>query len=53
MDQSAMLLARDHGMPIHLFNFDRPGCIQRICLGEDVGTYLARDAETQLAEMGA
>lgn len=50
MDQSAMLLARDHDLPIHLFNFDKPGCIRRICLGEDVGTYIGRDATLTLVE---
>jgi uridylate kinase len=49
MDQSAMLLARDHKLPIHLFNFDQPGCIRRICLGEDVGTYVGPDARMVLA----
>jgi len=50
MDQSAMLLARDYNLPIHLFNFDKPGCIARICQGEDVGTYVARDAKLSLVE---
>jgi uridylate kinase len=50
MDQSAMLLARDHNLPIHLFNFDKPGCIRRICLGEDVGTYIGRDAPLTLVD---
>jgi uridylate kinase len=48
MDQSAMLLARDHHLPIHLFNFDKPGCIKRICLGEDVGTYVGPGAALEL-----
>ena len=52
MDQSAMLLARDHSLPIHLFNFDRPGCIRRICLGEDIGTYIGPDASLALAREG-
>lgn len=52
MDQSAMLLARDHGLPIHLFNFDRAGCIRRICLGEDIGTYIGSDASLSLAAEG-
>jgi uridylate kinase len=52
MDQSAMLLARDHNLPIHLFNFDRPGCIRRICLGEDIGTYIGADARLSLASEG-
>ena len=50
MDQSALLLARDHELPVHIFNFDQAGCIQRICLGEDVGTILAPAMTTTLAE---
>jgi uridylate kinase len=50
MDQSAMLLARDHALPIHLFNFDQPGCISRILKGEDVGTYVGPNAQLTLAE---
>ncbi len=50
MDQSAMLLARDHGLPLHVFDFDKPGCVQRICNGEDVGTVLTAHVETSLAE---
>lgn len=49
MDQSALLMARDHDVPVHLFDFDRPGCLKRICMGEDVGTYLSRDTVTALA----
>ncbi|MDX2102112.1 MAG: UMP kinase [Alphaproteobacteria bacterium] len=53
MDQSAMLLARDHRLPVHLFNFDKPGAIRRICLGEDVGTTVTHDAALQLVEDAA
>lgn len=49
MDQSALLLARDHDMPVHIFNFDDNGAALRICHGENVGTLVARDAETRLA----
>jgi uridylate kinase len=49
MDQSAILLARDHQLPIHLFDFDTPGSIRRICLGEDVGTLISPDVTTTLA----
>jgi uridylate kinase len=38
LDQSAVLLARDHCLPIHVFNFDEPGLMLRICSGEDIGT---------------
>ncbi len=53
MDQSAMLLARDHRLPVHLFNFDKPGAIRRICLGEDVGTTVTHDAPLRLVEDAA
>ena len=49
MDQSALLLARDHGVPVHIFNFDSKGAAVRICNGEDVGTLVARNVETVLA----
>jgi uridylate kinase len=48
MDQSAVLLARDHGLPMHVFNFERPGAMYQICQGEDVGTLIhtvTRDVE--------
>jgi uridylate kinase len=50
MDQSAILLARDHGLPLHVFAFDRPGAMLRIARGEPVGTLLAPGAATVLAE---
>jgi uridylate kinase len=48
MDQSAFILARDHNLPIHVFAFDEQGCMQRICKGEDVGTYIGPGVETRL-----
>jgi len=45
MDQAAMILARDHGLPLHVFNFDQPGAMARICNGEQVGTYISRHGE--------
>jgi uridylate kinase len=42
LDQSAVLLARDHDLPIHLFDFDTPGAMRRICQGEDVGTLIGK-----------
>ena len=50
MDQSALLLARDHDLPIHIFDFDKPGCIRRILEGEDVGTLVTQNAELRLAD---
>ncbi len=40
LDQSAALLARDNGLPIHVFDADAPGAMRRICCGEDVGTLI-------------
>ncbi|HEX6270602.1 MAG TPA: UMP kinase [Anaerolineales bacterium] len=41
LDQSAVLLARDHRLPIHVFDFDTPGVMCQICRGEDVGTLIS------------
>jgi uridylate kinase len=41
MDQSAIVLARDHSMPLHVFNFDEAGAIGAICRGENRGTYIS------------
>jgi len=46
MDQSAIILARDHGLPLHVFNFEQKGSMRRICDGEDVGTRIAADVMT-------
>lgn len=40
MDQSSILLARDYNLPIHVFDFDTAGAMQRICQGENVGTLI-------------
>ncbi len=50
MDQSALLLARDHGLPIHIFNFEKEGSIQRVCMGEDIGTTLTPMSQEVLAD---
>lgn len=38
MDQAALLLARDYKLPVHLFNFDKPGLMKQICEGLICGT---------------
>lgn len=45
LDQSAVLLARDHRLPIHVFNFDAPGTMCQICQGEDVGTLINHNGD--------
>ncbi|RDI45813.1 UMP kinase [Falsibacillus pallidus] len=41
MDQSALLLARDYSLPVHIFNFDKAGVMKNICLGGKNGTELS------------
>ena len=48
MDQSALLLARDYHLPAHVFNFDEPGVMKKICLGEHIGTLINHQV-TELA----
>ncbi len=38
MDLSAFVLARDHKMPIMVFNMNRPGALQKVISGENEGT---------------
>lgn len=45
LDQSAVLLARDHGLPIHVFNFDTPEIMCQICEGEDAGTLISHNGD--------
>ncbi len=47
MDHSAMILARDHGLPVHVFNFTQTGTMQKICLGENLGTYIPPQQATE------
>ncbi len=49
MDQSALLLARDHAVPIHVFNFVQSGAMARICRGENPGTHISSSVETAFA----
>jgi uridylate kinase len=38
MDQTAILLAREHNVPLHVFDFGERGAIAAICSGENRGT---------------
>ena len=40
MDLTAICLARDHGMPLRVFNMNRPGVLTRIVTGEKEGTLI-------------
>lgn len=45
LDQTAVLLARDHHLPIHVFDFEQKGSMRRIIEGEDVGTLITMTPE--------
>ncbi|HTI19835.1 MAG TPA: UMP kinase [Kutzneria sp.] len=45
MDQSAFILARDHKLPMHVFDIERTGVMAAICQGERLGTYIGPDVE--------
>ena len=38
MDLAAFTLARDHGLPIRVFNMGKPGALRQVILGTDEGT---------------
>ncbi|MFZ7256350.1 UMP kinase [Avibacterium avium] len=40
MDLAAFTLARDHGMPIRVFNMSKPGALRKVVLGEREGTLI-------------
>lgn len=40
MDLTAILLCQEHGIPLRVFNMNRPGDLQRVVLGDEVGTYI-------------
>ena len=40
MDLAAFTLARDHNIPIRIFNMNKPGCLKAVVMGEDEGTLI-------------
>jgi uridylate kinase len=38
MDAAAVVLCREHGMPLRVMNINRPGALQRAVRGEAIGT---------------
>jgi len=38
MDQTAIVLCRDHRLPLRVFNLNEPGALVRVARGEDIGT---------------
>lgn len=43
MDPSAMIMARDYSLPIHIFNFTQADAMKKICMGENLGTFIGPD----------
>ena len=44
MDLAAFTLARDHSLPIRVFNMNKPGALRSVILGEEEGTLISKDA---------
>ena len=49
MDQAAFILARDHALPIHVFDAAGRETMRRICEGAEIGTYIGPEVTTELA----
>ncbi|MEO0971524.1 MAG: UMP kinase [Pseudomonadota bacterium] len=45
MDTTAIVMCREHNLPLRVFNLHNPGALERIVLGEDVGTMLTNDPQ--------
>ena len=53
MDTSAISLCRERGIPIHVFNLNKPGNIERVLTGEKVGTIVSGDSREDRLSTGA
>lgn len=42
MDQSALLLARDFDLPVHIFDFNETGVMEKLSSGEKIGTLISK-----------
>lgn len=40
LDPAAFILAKDHGLPVHVFNADKPGAAANVCRGGAEGTFI-------------
>lgn len=47
-DQAAFVLARDFDMPLYVFDFNEDDAISKICSGENIGTYVGSNCQTEL-----
>ncbi|MFM2485850.1 UMP kinase [Celerinatantimonas yamalensis] len=46
MDLAAFTLARDHGLPIRVFNMNKPGALKRVVMGQSEGTVIHKMADS-------
>ncbi|MFC3022357.1 UMP kinase [Vibrio zhugei] len=46
MDLAAFTLARDHQMPIRVFNMNKPGALRRVVMGETEGTLISAEVKS-------
>ena len=47
-DQSAFILASEYKMPMYVFDFEEKNSVVRLCEGENIGTYVGEDCETEM-----
>jgi uridylate kinase len=45
MDATAIVLCREHGMPLRVVDMNKEGALKRTVLGEDEGTLVAGSAQ--------
>jgi uridylate kinase len=50
MDQAAFILARDHRLPVHVFDAAGRDIMRRLCEGAEIGTFIGPDVSTLLDE---
>jgi len=53
MDAAAVALCMENGIPIKVFNMKVQGNIQRVVLGEDIGSLVSADAASTLGRVEA
>jgi uridylate kinase len=46
MDATALVLCRDHRMPLRVMNVFEPGAVMRLVQGEDIGSLIETDQQT-------
>ncbi|MEX0607480.1 MAG: UMP kinase, partial [Halofilum sp. (in: g-proteobacteria)] len=46
MDATAVVMCRDHDIPLRVFNLNNEGDLIRVVRGENVGTTVERGSET-------